>query len=202
MTKCSICSHPQVEEINNCLLLWASRRSVARNFCIGRYAVTTHARLCLNLTEVRANAHRNTIRAKKLQNKQIEVVTLRTRDDIESKLEWCYSEAWAMLEMSKAMGDLRGMGAALTQINAILDKRARMLGMYKNPEFTVDLHERKILQIASNLTDIELDESIRTELLRLESSLPRALPKNVDDLQSLNLSAAISLNEQGKQYNE
>ncbi|MGB9793340.1 MAG: hypothetical protein ACPLRU_02490 [Desulfofundulus sp.] len=119
--KCTICEHPQVEEINKALLSGDSLRNIARQFAISKDALFRH-RQHLPADMVKAQEAEEVARADSLLD---QVTELKDR-------------ALAILDKAEQAGDSRTALLAIREAKGCLELLAKLLG---------ELHEQTTVNV-------------------------------------------------------
>lgn len=143
--KCSICEHPQAEEINTALLNGVSLRNIAERYSVSKTALHRHKESHLPADLVKAQEAQEVAKADSLLNQVAEL-----RD-----------KALAILAKAEQAGDLRTALQGIKEARGCLELLAKLQG---------ELQERTTVNILINPQWL----SLRTVILEALDGFPEA----------------------------
>ena len=161
--KCSICCHPQREEIDKQLLCRVSYRDIARQFGVSKDALGRHHES--HISEVLAKAHgvKEEVRA----------------DSILQEVKDLKAKALSLLEKAEKSGDLKTALQGIRETRGCLELMARVLGEIRGQD--INLSTTVSLDIYSSPQWIEVGRAL-AELLGPYPELKRLVGERLLEL--------------------
>lgn len=177
-TSCTVCEHPQREQIDVALRGGTSVRSICKAFDVGRTAVSGHA--AKHTTALETRKYREAARGGRRRPLEASAPALKPIDspeDVVEDLQRLRIESFELFEKAKARADWKSAERIFGQVVAVVDRFGEMhkvLGS-KGISVTVDRSTR-VLNVLGGLSEAEL----RALLVRAEAGETVALPEVLD----------------------
>lgn len=147
----------------------SSIRKTARAFSIGTSTISRHA------------AHSGVRSARNAEHKNDSedvcpgpIVPIESAEDVRREWLWQYNELRTIYEAAKARNDWQRANRVMDSASALVEKFAKMLGLYSDgPNIVLD-QSTKVIAMVSKLTDAELRALARGEPLETEGDAQSA----------------------------
>lgn len=123
MTRCKVCRHPDINEINEKLVSGISPREMAEKYNLNYMSLYRHKESHLPLT---------LIKAQKLQEQN-------AADDLLDRVESIYNKAWDLMTKAEAKGSFQPAVGALREARSCLELIGKLVGELKTGS-TVNIH--------------------------------------------------------------
>lgn len=143
--KCSVCAHPDLENINRALVSGQSNRSVAAQYNLAVTSVRRHKNNHLPKTLVKAQEVKEIVEA----------------DSVMSDVKMLRERGLALLDKAESKGDVKNTCAALREVRGIIELLAKVNGEIEN---------KTEINIINNTNWIE----IRTDVIKALKPYPEA----------------------------
>ncbi len=133
-TRCSVCNHPDINEINEKLVSGVSPKVMAESYSLGVMALYRHKEKHLPQTLVKAKALKEESAA----------------DDLLDRVEEIYTKAWELMDKAESDGKYQPAVSALKEARSCLELTGKLIGELKtghtynliyNPEFIQVRHQ-------------------------------------------------------------
>jgi hypothetical protein len=151
---CKVCSRSDIAQIDAALASGGDVEGVSRAFSLPWDSVQRH-----RANHVKMQAPRSEPKPAPAAIEPVSV-TLRSPSDVLGALEATFGEALALLERSKASGDLRTQNSLLNTMVVTLDKLAKSVGLYNDAAVTINIDQRRQTKI------VELYDSLPMDVVR------------------------------------
>ena len=148
---CTICTHEKVDEINKAIIAGSSYRHIASQYNVSYKAVHRHKDNHLPTTLLKAH--------------EAEVVT--QADGLLGDLIGLKSKALSLLDQAEVAGDLRAASSLIGQVRQVIETLADVQTSIIKQERELKQVEETPEQIAREMSDIELDKSMRKLIKRI-----------------------------------
>lgn len=140
-TRCTVCNHPEVDQINKLLINNAPYRTIADQFDISVSALGRHKRD--HLPDLLARAK--------------ESAEVAQADDLLSQIQLLQSKALAILQQAERSGELKTALHGIREARACLELLARVEGQLQHGNnITVNITQQR--QVITNITQILTEE--------------------------------------------
>ena len=123
MTRCKVCKHPDINEINEKLVSGLSPREMANEYNLNHMSLYRHKEKHLPLT---------LIKAQQLQEQD-------AADDLLDRVESIYNKAWELVNRAEEKGSFQPAVSALKECRSCLELIGKLVGELKTGS-TVNIH--------------------------------------------------------------
>lgn len=136
MTRCKVCKHPDINEINEKLVSGISPREMADKYNLNHMSLYRHKEKHLPLT---------LIKAQQLQEQD-------AADDLLARVELIYEKAWDLVNKAETKGSFQPAVGALKEARSCLELIGKLLGEIKSGTTVNVLYNPEFIQVRQTIT--------------------------------------------------